>query len=128
MKWLDWSLCMSCDIRWRKSIRVGRIGRSLYMAWISNVICHVLFCVQWVKMRGNCSFCSYSEIDRIVVHHCLNFLFINIYRSKRIQCKKKTTKIGKMRTYTKVQPFGSTLFLLLNKWHKDKTPPNIVIR
>ena len=27
--------------------------------WIYNIICHGLFCVQWVKMRGDCSFCWY---------------------------------------------------------------------
>ena len=24
--------------------------------WISNIICHALFCVQWFEMRGGCSF------------------------------------------------------------------------
>ena len=27
--------------------------------WLSNIICCGLFCAQWVKMRGNCSFCWY---------------------------------------------------------------------
>ena len=27
--------------------------------WIYNIICHGLFSVQWVKMRGDCSFCWY---------------------------------------------------------------------
>ena len=27
--------------------------------WISNVICHGLFCVQWVQMKGEYSFCWY---------------------------------------------------------------------
>jgi hypothetical protein len=30
-----------------------------YWAWISNIICCDLFRVQWVKMRGDCSFCCY---------------------------------------------------------------------
>jgi len=27
--------------------------------WNSNIICSGLFCVQWVKVRGDCSFCWY---------------------------------------------------------------------
>ena len=48
--------------------------------WISNVICHGLFCVQWVKMKGDCSF----NIGGIVDHRCLNILFIKtqVWRKK----------------------------------------------
>ena len=31
----------------------------------------------------------FADIDGIIDHHWLNFLFINIYQSKRIQCKRK---------------------------------------
>jgi hypothetical protein len=27
--------------------------------WISNIIYHGLFCIQWIKMRGECSLCWY---------------------------------------------------------------------
>ena len=27
--------------------------------WISNVLCRGLFCVQWVKITGDCSLCRY---------------------------------------------------------------------
>ena len=28
--------------------------------WISNIICRSVFCAQWVKVRGDCSFCQHS--------------------------------------------------------------------
>ena len=68
-------------------------------------------------------FCSVSErwevivrfidIDGIVDHHWLNFLFITIYQPKRIQCKRKKT------AQWECLPFENTLLLLFNNWHKD---------
>ena len=46
--------CIFVHIRWTESIHVGRTERSMYMTWISNIICHGLYFVQWV--RGDCSF------------------------------------------------------------------------
>ena len=34
------------------------------------------FSVQWVQLRGNCSFCHH-DIGGIDDHHCLSFLFIS---------------------------------------------------
>ena len=52
--------------RWRSSTRgEGWNTFATYLClsqvrnWISNVIYHCRFCVQWVRMRGNCSFCWY---------------------------------------------------------------------
>ena len=41
---------------------------------ISNVICHELFCVQWVKVRGGCLFCWYwwncwPSLFKLSFHH-----------------------------------------------------------
>ena len=43
--------------------------------WISNVICHGLFCVQWVQLRQE----VIVDIGGTDDHHCLNFLFIIPY-------------------------------------------------
>ena len=42
--------------------------------WIFNVICHGLFCVQWVKARGDCSFCWYwwNCLSSLFKHSFLN--------------------------------------------------------
>ena len=42
--------------------------------WISNVICHGLFLVQWDKLRWKVIVC-FVDIDKIDDRHCLNFLF-----------------------------------------------------
>ena len=38
---------------------VTRLCLSQARTWISNVICRVLSCFQWVKVKGVCSFCWY---------------------------------------------------------------------
>jgi hypothetical protein len=49
----------------RDNIMTGGLVSAMlwYMSQVRNlitsVICHVLFCVQWVKMRGDCSYCLY---------------------------------------------------------------------
>ena len=48
--------------------------------WISNVICHGLFCVQWVQLRWEVTV-HFVDIGEIIDHHCLNFLFIILYPS-----------------------------------------------
>ena len=45
--------------------------------WISNIVCHGLFCVQWVKMRGDCSFRWYwwncwPSLSNLSVHNLFN--------------------------------------------------------
>jgi hypothetical protein len=39
-------------------IKRGGLG-SQVRTWNSNVICRDLFCVQWVKVRDDCSYCWY---------------------------------------------------------------------
>ena len=43
------------------------------MTWISNAICYDLFCIQCFEVRGGFHL---VDVDGIVGHHCLNFLFI----------------------------------------------------
>jgi hypothetical protein len=45
--------------------------------WISNVICHSLFCVQWVQLKWEV-IVRFIDIGGIDNCHCLNFLFIII--------------------------------------------------
>ena len=52
--------------------------------WISNIICHSLFCVQWVQFRWQV-IVRFVDISRIVDHHCINFLFI---MTEMFQCQK----------------------------------------
>jgi hypothetical protein len=54
----------------------------------TDIICHGLFCAQWVDVRGDCLLCWYwwncwpslfkyfVDIGGIVDHHCLNVLLI----------------------------------------------------
>ena len=48
--------------------------------WISKVISHGLFCVQWFEVRGDCGF---VDIGGNIYHHCLSSLFI-IYIIKQL--------------------------------------------
>jgi hypothetical protein len=47
------------------------------ITWISNVICHSLFCVQWVQLKWEV-IVRFIDIGGIDNCHCLNFLFIII--------------------------------------------------
>ena len=79
--------------------------------WISNVICHGLFCVQWFEVKGGCATQIFSmsilwevivcfvDIDGIVDHHCLNFLFINM---NKIRVYDITSRFHQMRVETKI--------------------------
>ena len=58
------------------------IGITLYLlclsqarTCISYIICHGLFCVQWVQLRWEV-IVNFVDIGGINDHHCLNFLFI----------------------------------------------------
>ena len=53
-----------------------KIWRKNFFQMISIVICHGIFCVQWVEMRV--LVVCFVDIGRIVGHHYLNFLFIII--------------------------------------------------
>ena len=66
-------ICLYMYCRWRSSYQEGRVGIPFtgltlphYLpvqrqdgTWISNVICFGLFCAQWFKVRGDCSFWWY---------------------------------------------------------------------
>jgi hypothetical protein len=61
----------------RSSYQEGRVGISTTFfslsqarTWISNVICHGLFCVQWVQLRWE----VIVDNGGIDDYHCLNFL------------------------------------------------------
>ena len=79
------SICICC---WRSSYQEGRVGIPLngfpllYVlclsqarTWISNTICHGLFCVQ---LRWELVF-SIVDIGIDDVTSCLNFLFVSIH-------------------------------------------------
>jgi len=60
---------------WTVVLFVRGLWLSQARNWISNVICHGIYCVQWVQLRWEVivRFVDNSGIDD---HHCLNFLFI----------------------------------------------------
>ena len=52
----------------RSSYQEGSLSQA--RTWISNVICHGLFCVQWVQLRWE----AIVDNGGIDDYHCLNFL------------------------------------------------------
>ena len=80
-------VCFDMNCHWRSSYQEGGwypmnwfipailLCLSQAMTWISKGICLGVFCVQWVQLRWDVII-RFVDIDGIVNHYCLYFLFI----------------------------------------------------